>query len=672
MRGWLLVALLLLPVAGAAEATDVAESIILRTSLTADVVITTEGLQFAVETAPLDERVNPTTDACSGTATIESNRTAFTMSERAEDRACARASINVTIPAGASAGEVTFLSGRHVEYPETDLVEAVQVVQRFTVRSDGNGTLPTADYIAAGVGEHATARFTYPFSLDALATNLTLEWFMHDKGTGESDRAAPSALGAAVAVPVRDIAVTWRGLTGPDFGPARIVAEEALDETRHLVTYQQTLQMQELGASASSWHLLVGYAADKELVGVQGPGVNLTAHEVPTATLQGETLGTVALGAAPLAGDYVFSFQSLEQVPPPPPAVRLSVAPLYEVTVGVIGFVALGAAYASVNYWRVATGGFRAAATRFLGAVALIIGYFVFQVIYTAGSIGVDEMNYQNRGAQADTFYVQLGLVGFLLAGLWYVAARIETRRMAADIRERKEREDELKRSNEELEQFAYVASHDLQEPLRKVASYTQLLQRKYEGQLDADADEFIGYAVSGAKRMQKLITDILDYSRVGQRPVEVEQVDLGELMEGVREDLHLRIAESKAQLIWKDLPMIRTDGALLQQVLYNVVGNGLKFQKPRAKPRVEVSAEVEGDRTTIWVRDNGIGIAKEHHERVFAVFKRLHRADDYAGTGIGLALCRKIIERLGGTITLDSAPGKGSTFIIELPGASA
>ncbi|QRN96423.1 PAS domain-containing protein [Archangium violaceum] len=230
-------------------------------------------------------------------------------------------------------------------------------------------------------------------------------------------------------------------------------------------------------------------------------------------------------------------------------------------------------------------------------------------------------------------------------------------------------RAQELARSNADLEQFAYVASHDLQEPLRMVASYVQLLSRRYKGKLDADADEFIHYAVDGANRMQALINDLLAYSRVGTRGKEPQPVSLEKC--AARALSHLRLAqeETGAELTVEPLPWVKGDETQLAQLLQNLVGNALKFRGDKP-PRIRVSATRQDDTVTVSVEDNGIGIEPQYYERIFAIFQRLHGKEEYPGTGIGLSICKKIVERHGGRIWVESTPGQGSTFRFTLTAA--
>ncbi|OHC68665.1 MAG: hypothetical protein A2045_09540 [Rhodocyclales bacterium GWA2_65_20] len=225
----------------------------------------------------------------------------------------------------------------------------------------------------------------------------------------------------------------------------------------------------------------------------------------------------------------------------------------------------------------------------------------------------------------------------------------------------------ELARSNADLEQFAYVASHDLQEPLRMVASYTQLLARRYRGRLDADADEFIEYAVDGALRMQRLIDDLLAFSRVSRRGGKFAPTALDDVMPQVLKNLKAAIDETGASIRVDALPTVCADAMQMELLLQNLVGNAIKF-RGTAAPDIHVGAARQEAAWEITVTDRGIGIEPKDAEKIFVIFQRLHTAADYPGTGIGLAVCKRIIERHGGRIWVVSAPGRGATFHFTLP----
>ena len=230
----------------------------------------------------------------------------------------------------------------------------------------------------------------------------------------------------------------------------------------------------------------------------------------------------------------------------------------------------------------------------------------------------------------------------------------------------------ELERSNQELEQFAYVASHDLQEPLRMVASYTQLLARRYRGQLDEDADEFIGFAVEGAERMRDLINDLLTYSRAGRQEREFGSVDLERVLDRTVSNLTVAIEEEGATVTRDPLPTVKGDESWLTQVFQNLISNAIRFRGAEA-PRVHVAAaRTNGSgEWRISVQDNGEGIAEEHLERIFLIFQRLHGRRESPGTGIGLSIAKRIVERHGGRIWVESEPGRGSTFHFTIPDVS-
>jgi signal transduction histidine kinase len=241
------------------------------------------------------------------------------------------------------------------------------------------------------------------------------------------------------------------------------------------------------------------------------------------------------------------------------------------------------------------------------------------------------------------------------LSAVWAANAALEARAL------------DLERSNSELEQFAYVASHDLQEPLRKVASFCQLLQRRYIGQLDARADQYIEFAVDGAKRMQALIDDLLAFSRVGRSQHEPAQVSCASALSQARTNLASEIRRSGATITTSQLPVVRAEFSLITSLFQNLLSNAIKFRSDEP-PQIEIAAEPEPGSWLFSVTDNGIGIEPEFAERIFVIFQRLHDRAAYAGTGIGLAMCRKIVEHYGGRMWLDTSYSSGSRFCFTLP----
>jgi len=287
----------------------------------------------------------------------------------------------------------------------------------------------------------------------------------------------------------------------------------------------------------------------------------------------------------------------------------------------------------------------------------------------TLGSPGVLNLEFRVRKADGRYIWVEDHMIKVRNNGDSHMAG------VLINITEHKTTEEKLKQlaeklsqSNKELEQFAYVASHDLQEPLRMVASYIQILQRRYKGQLSQEADEFINYAVDGVVRMKTLINDLLVYSRVNTKEAPLEDVDCNAVIEQTITTLKTTIDESKAVVDYEPLPTVKANQLHLSQLFQNLISNAIKFKKPDEAPVVKISAKHAGDEWLFTVQDNGIGIDKEFSDKIFVIFQRLHNSSEYPGTGIGLAICKRIIEKLGGHLWVESEPGKGSTFSFTIP----
>ena len=251
------------------------------------------------------------------------------------------------------------------------------------------------------------------------------------------------------------------------------------------------------------------------------------------------------------------------------------------------------------------------------------------------------------------------------VTGMLSIGQDITERRLAEEALVRKS--EDLARSNAELAQFAYVASHDLKEPLRMVISYVQLLEERYKGKLDPDADEFIGYAVEGTKRMSQLLKALLDYSRVSTRGNPLQTVESETVLETALQNLKIVLEETKGTVTHDPLPVIIADETQMVQLFQNLICNGLKFHGPQP-PLIQVSAKQEGTNWIFSFQDNGIGIDPQYFEKIFVIFQRLHTRDKYPGMGIGLAIAKKIVEQHGGRIWVESEKEKGSTFYFTVP----
>jgi len=285
------------------------------------------------------------------------------------------------------------------------------------------------------------------------------------------------------------------------------------------------------------------------------------------------------------------------------------------------------------------------------------------------GSLGVLNLEFRVRRSDGRYIWVEDHMIKVRNNGDSHMAG------VLINITEHKTTEEKLKQlaeklsqSNKELEQFAYVASHDLQEPLRMVASYIQLLQRRYKGSISAEADEFINYSVDGVVRMKTLINDLLAYSRVNTKDAPLEDVDVNKIVAQNLKNLAASIQETGAQINYENLPVVKANTLQINQLFQNLISNAIKFRKPDVSPIVNITAKHAGDEWLFTVSDNGIGIDKEFSDKIFIIFQRLHNNSEYPGTGIGLAICKKIVEKLGGHLWVESEPGRGSTFTFTIP----
>ncbi len=292
------------------------------------------------------------------------------------------------------------------------------------------------------------------------------------------------------------------------------------------------------------------------------------------------------------------------------------------------------------------------------GFIDTIFDYFIFYQGQSFLELLVTDV------PQHEIYIRFLILVCFVVFG--FICAKIISRQKKAE-KELLKVTRELQSSNAELEQFARITSHDLREPLLAISGFVKLLKRRYRGKLDAKADEFIDFTIEGTSRMEKLLRDLLEYSRIGSKKKPYRELALGSLLDQALQNLKSNIDASGAEIKAHDLPSIWVDDTLIIQLFQNLVGNAIKFSGNKA-PVIEIFSEKREKDWVISIRDNGIGIDPQYADQIFIIFNRLHRENEYLGTGLGLAICKKIMERHEGDIWVDSVPGKGSTFSFSLP----
>jgi len=292
------------------------------------------------------------------------------------------------------------------------------------------------------------------------------------------------------------------------------------------------------------------------------------------------------------------------------------------------------------------------------GLIDTIFDYFIFYQDQSFLALLVTDV------PQHEIYIRFMSLVCFVVFG--FICAKIISRQKKAEEELLKVTR-ELQSSNAELEQFARITSHDLQEPLVTISGFVKLLKRRYHGKLDAKADEFIDFTIEGTSRMEKLLRDLLEYSRIGSKKKPYRELALGSLLDQALQNLKSNIDASGAEVKAHDLPSIWVDDTLMIQLFQNLVGNAIKFSGNKA-PVIEIFSKKREKDWVISIRDNGIGIDPQYADQIFIIFNRLHQENEYLGTGLGLAICKKIMERHEGNIWVDSVPGKGSTFSFSLP----
>jgi signal transduction histidine kinase len=598
------------------------------------------------------------------------NATDFSFREGGTQAGCGELLLPLPVPAGARTLVARFNATRTV-LQQSAVPLSYLISQRFHVYGPSGGLFGN-DYVDPGAGNVPWQEYELQVPLPEGIANVTLGWSFHDEGSRPPDGlpqlqvAAGQSLRAGVAA----IHLRWPDVPLP--APTVALGAERVDDVERTGTANYTVNVTLVPPLVPDLSATVALAirSGPEFLAVRGPGGPIGPEGSTQTTEKGFTTVVVDRNAtrAQGPGTYSFVFASTRALPPlPPPSSPSYIYPFFVVLALLPMVAAVLALHQASLYVRQAEGTYKRTAVPVLVAVGLIVVYYLVLLGYALFGIGPRAMSRLPLGREPLLVYIQFVLLLLMLAFAALAISRTLIGAMRRDLEERLRKEDQLRRSNEELERFAYVASHDLQEPLRKVAGFTALLQKRYEGRLDRDADEIIQYAVDGATRMQMLIKDILAYSRVGSKELHRVPVDANATMELVRSDLGEPIQERKASVTWEELPTVRVDASQLRQILQNLVENAIKYQHPSRRPKVHVLAREDGGAWHFEVRDNGQGIPDDKREEIFGIFRRLH-GQDQPGTGIGLAVAKKAVERHGGKIWVESQVGKGSTFHFTIP----
>lgn len=582
-------------------------------------------------------------------------------------------------PENATTGILTFQSTRTISTadggttsPPSQLdVNAPQYLALWENVTTGQHNQDVAQYQLFQPGD-GSGVVSFSRTISWNAANPALVWHIEDQGPIEQETPSPLSMHDLTAT-VSDVRILYpRVAYAPDTQPEALPTVQ--NDTHEIISTRLTV---DLGENATRTGLFV--------VVVDSPG-NLTAMRGPLGTIDladvaidPESGNRVEFRVAPDvvrehgAGEYSFTFSEARAFPPPPeqaPPEPQRLEWVYFVAIAFSPFFIAGATYQANNFRRsAATEAQKATAVLVFSILGILALYYLFQVAYTWFVITLKVMTtFPLEDSQALTFYVQIVIVAMALGVLWLIIGRRLQVGLRRDLKEREQRAKELERSNAELEHFAYIASHDLQEPLRKVAGFTGLLKERYGDKLDDTGNEFMDYAVDGAERMQMLVQGLLRYSRAGRNGLDLRKTPLQTVAEQAVGGLEMLIEEKGAKVEVGELPVLTVDPILTRQVFQNLLGNALKFTDPDRPPRVSIRAAREEDMWRFEVVDNGIGIVKEHLDRVFKMFQRLNARDKFEGQGIGLALVAKIIHAHQGDVGVNSTPGQGSTFWFTLP----
>ncbi len=673
MKRWARVSLCSLILAAAAAVssgvTSAATPGVLDASFSLDVQVPATALQpfyqVTSQEVPGSGTRVPTSSCGRDHFTLNGTANWFRFHEEQTENGCGESLFFLPLPPGTRAVDVQFMADRIIrQTSQLDLPKSME--QQLRIYDQKRSVVATFDYFDRSSAEHeARLPFQFQVAVQPDQQNVTLGWRFGDVGQTFGQAAVNPLFGQAFSSTVTEARVVLLGIpaTIENVRQERVGVQEGSVQSTTMV---EVVVPSTLGGVSGRLSLHVRVTSDLAFSHVVGPaGETLPARYLASSEAGGAREVVITGNATALYGPglYRIVFSSATTLYSSPGSYAFALVIL--AIPAAAGLLAVRNARA---FRRQATPQFAiTAATLDRVVIAMLAAYVVLPITVIAGSrLPLLTTVPLNNEAGLVYFLIVFAFAGFVIVG--FVGRRQLSSIMRAEAASEERARQELQRSNRELEEFAYVASHDLQEPLRAVASYTQLLQRRYKGKLDADADTYIENAVSGAARMQGLIKDLLEYSRVGAQPGPVENVALPTVLAHVKADLAPAISDAGAEVHIGALPTVRGHERELRQVFQNLIGNALKFRDPKRPSRINVEATRDGDAWRFAVRDNGIGLEMKHDKLIFQIFQQLHGRNEYAGNGIGLAICKRIVELKHGQIGVDSTIGKGSTFWFTWP----
>lgn len=579
--------------------------------------------------------------------------------ESGTEQGCAQAGLDLNVPPGAVWATVSFAADRLIRSSPDASSIPVRAYQQLRMYDAGqDAPTQTTPLFAPDSSSAPDGRaFTERYALRLGQPTIGFSWFFHDHG-GAADDVPGMAPGTAFAATLWDLTVRFDGL--PVEATSEVV-KTVNQQGQQVETRRLQLLLPQVDAGQE---IVVQAPAGTVVAAASAPDGKPLAPGAVVSDDDGTRLRAV-LGASALAehgpGLYTIDLETRTALEP-----RLALLPVAFLAVAAPGVAAVVAASDVGVIGRNASGGFRQVLAPGRWALAFLAALYLALIIWLFSGPGWRVLITLPVQVETGVAVVALALLStaFLAIGLFW-KKRIG-RVMEITLQEQRQINEDLARSNRELQQFANVASHDLQEPLRAVYGYAELLQDRYAHRLDDDGREFLGFVMRGADRMSELVSDLLQYARVDAATPVMGDVDTQQIVEQTGQFLRGSAADLRVEV--GELPTIRAEAPLIRQLFLNLLTNAARFGRPDRPPVVHIDCSTRDGVATFSVADNGIGIPPEDRERVFVIFQRLHTQDEVPGTGIGLALCRKIVERYGGRIWITGSKGGGATFNFELP----